>query len=399
MQAPIADVYVEKLMANWLLQHAQVHLSDPIRYANGVAHWLAFFAIEQSSGRLIGPPTVADINSALVERFHAWRASQGVSASTVARDTAALRQPLNWAWKRNMVASAPFVPDPKNKSEPRDLVYTVDQVAAFLDAAWALEERRHVHMFAMIMLSTNARVEAVLELDKNTQHRDGLLYFNAPGRAQTKKRRSIVPVCPTLVPWLEMYPGRAIQWQKRSLDRVTGEPNFELHPVESIKTAFEKTLIAAGICDHARDQRGDELWLPPRGRLGETSPRPKLVGIGSPNTLRHTTSTEMHRRGVPEAQIESAAGHRGETTNKRHYNHLRPEYLTGFIDGVEAFWADVGKLTKAHLRYQRDTKIFDLASTRREGAKKVLSFQGVEVVPLTGLEPVTPALRMRCSTN
>jgi Phage integrase family len=387
-------------MADWLLQHAQVHLSDPVRYANGIAHWQAFFAVEQSSGRLLGPPTVADINSALVERFHAWRAGQGVSTSTVARDTAALRQPLNWAWKkRNLIPSAPFVPDPKNKTEPRELVYTVDQIAAFLEAAWALEERRHVHMFAMIMLSTNARVEAVLELDKATQYRDGLLYFNAPGRTQTKKRRSIVPVCPTLAPWLDLYSGRAIQWQKRLVDKETGTPHFELHPVESIKTAFEKTLIAAGIYEHARDEQGSELWLPARGRLGENSPRPKLVGIGSPNTLRHTTTTEMHRRGVPEAQIESAAGHRGETTNKKHYNHLRPEYLTDFIDGVEAFWADVGKLTNTHLRYQRDTKIIDLAVARQKGAQKVAVSQCFDMVPLTGLEPVTPALRMRCSTS
>ncbi len=203
--APFKVVYVEKLMADWLLQHAQVHLSDPVRYANGVSHWQAFFAVEQSSGRLLGPPTVADINSVLMERFHTWHAAQGVSTSTIARDTAALRQPLNWAWKkRNLIPSAPFVPDPRNKSEPRELVYTVDQVAAFLEAAWALEERRHIHMFTMIMLSTNARVEAALELDKDTQHRGGLLYFNAPGRAQTKKRRSIVLVCPTLAPWLDL---------------------------------------------------------------------------------------------------------------------------------------------------------------------------------------------------
>ena len=123
--------------------------------------------------------------------------------------------------------------------------------------------------------------------------------------------------------------------------------------------------MAAGICEHACDADGQALWLPPRQRLGESATRPKLVGLGSPNTLRHTTSTEMHRRGVPEAQIETAAGHRGDGTNKRHYRHLRPEYLTQFIDGLESFWADVGKLTQAHLRYQRDTKIVDLAPARR----------------------------------
>ena len=101
MQAPIEHVYVEKLMADWLLQHAQPKLADPVRYANGVVHWQSFFAVEQSAGRLIGPPTVADITTALVERFHAWRAAQGVSPATISRDTAALRQPLTQMTRLN----------------------------------------------------------------------------------------------------------------------------------------------------------------------------------------------------------------------------------------------------------------------------------------------------------
>lgn len=92
--------------------------------------------------------------------------------------------------------------------------------------------------------------------------------MNAPGRQRTKKRRRVVPICPTLEPWLKLF-----------------------------------------------------------------------------------------RRGVPESQIDTAAGHRGAGTNNR---HLRPEYLTQFIDGVDSLWADVGKLTTVHRRYQRDTTIFDL---------------------------------------
>ena len=250
-------------------------------------------------------------------------------------------------------------------------------------------------MFTMIMLSTNARVEAVLELDKDVQVHDDRIFFNVPGRQQTKKRRSIVPICPTLRPWLDDYRGRAIQWRKPWIDPETGERGFDLEPVESIKTAFKKTLIDAGICRHAIDDAGSPLWLPPRQKLGETAPRPKLVAIGSPNTLRHTASTEMHRRGVPEAQIETAAGHRGQGTNKRNYMHVRPEYLTDFIDGVEAFWSDVSKFTQAHLRYRRDTKVIDFGAARHDRTKNIVQNQSLEMVPLTGLEPVTPALRMR----
>ncbi|WP_294329029.1 hypothetical protein [uncultured Sphingomonas sp.] len=258
----------------------------------------------------------------------------------------------------------------RRQSEPRDLVYTTEQVAALLEVAWAYEQRHHIHMFIMIMLNTNARVEAVLELDKDVQVRDGLIYFDAPGRQQTKKRRSIVPICPTLAPWLEIHRGRAIQWRKPHPNAITGQTACRLGPVDSIKTAFAKTLIEAGLCEQAVDPAGAECWLPPHRKFGETMPRPKLIGIGSPNTLRHTASTEKHRRGVPEPQIETAAGHRGTGTNQKHYRHLRLEYLSDFIDGVESFWAEVGRHTDAHLRYRRDTKIIDLASARNSPSKK-----------------------------
>lgn len=369
VEQPIDATYVENLMADWLLKHAIPNLSDPTRYSNGVKHWQTFFAEERRAGRLTGQPTVADINTALVSRFHTWRRAHGVSAATISRDTAALRQPLNWAWKTNLIPSAPFVPDVHGKPEPKDLVYTMEQVAAILEAALAVPEREHIHLFAITMLSTHARVEAVLGCDLDVQYQDGLIYWNAPGRAQTKKRRSIIKVGPTLAQWLEGRTGRLIQWKRGRFD-ASGKWVHELLPADSIKNAFERTLLAAGLRDHALDERGEPIWLPARRKLGETAPRPKLIGIGSPNTLRHTCSTELHRRGVPEAQIDTAAGHSGDSTNKRHYRHLRPEYLSDFIGAVEDYWGEMAKLTTAHLRYQRDTKIVDFGAARVKGSPK-----------------------------
>ena len=363
-QQPIGAASVQEIVNSWLEKHAYPNLSDPIRYRDGARRWREFFDEERRAGRLTGPPTVADINSDLVRRFHAWRRQQGVGGHTIARDTAALRQPLNWAWKNNLIPSAPFVPDVRSteKAEPRDLVYSIEQIAALLEAARATPEREHIHLFAMLMLSTNGRVEAVLELEA-AQIQDGLIYFNAPGRAQTKKRRSVVPVCPTLAPWLVGASGRLIQWRKRvRWSAELGDYEYERRPADSIKKAFEGTLVAAGITERSHDADGEPVWLPARGRLGETAPRPKLVGLGSPNTLRHTTNTHMHARGVPEAQIETAAGHRGTGTNQRHYRHLRPEYLTQFIDGVESLWADIGKLTTAHLRADQRPKVVALST-------------------------------------
>ena len=294
------------------------------------------------------------------------RQKEGVSAHTISRDVSALRNGLNWNWKNERIPSAPFIPDVKDKPEGRQVVYSPEQVAAILETALATPEREHVHLFTMVMLSTHARVEAVLGFDLDVQLQGNLLYFNPPGRQQTKKRRSIVPVAPTLAPWLEGRAGRLIQWKRGRFDGEGDDKRWthDSIPADSIDRAFENTLIAAGVCEPELDDEGEPVWLPARKRIGETAPRPKIVGIGSPNTLRHTCSTEMHKRGVPEAQIDFAAGHRGEGTNKRHYRHLRPDYLPDFIAGVEDFWAEVGRYTKAHLRYQNDTKVIDFGAAR-----------------------------------
>lgn len=361
---------VEAIMADWLVEHAEKHLSDPTRYANSIAHWLRFFKAERQAGRLTGAPTVADVKKALVERFITLRQSEGASAHTISRDIAALRQPLNWAWKEERIESAPFVPDIKGKPEGKTLVYSPQQVAALLDAARAEPDREHVALLAMIALSTHGRLEAILELTTD-QIQDNLIYFNAPGRAQTKKRRSIVPIAPTLAPWLADLPdGKVIQWKKPKRSATTGRIEYEMLPAGSVKKSFEKCLIAAGISAVDTDDQGEPIWLPPRKRLGETKPRPKLIGLGSPNTLRHTCSTEMHRRGVPEAQIDTAAGHSGDGTNKKHYRHLRPDYLEDFIAGVESFWAEVGRHTNAHLRSHSDPKIISIGSAKASRSKK-----------------------------
>ena len=358
VEAAPDEVLVENLLADWLLHVEKVN-SDPIRSAHCVKQWLTFFDIERKAGRITRGPYVCDIKQKLCRRFIEWRQSHvgsrrlsHVSGATISRDLAALRAALRFAWKNEVIPAAPFVPEieKSEKSAPKDLVYTPEQVARLLEVASATPERAHVHLFTMIMLSTIGRAEATLELDRDKkQIRDGLIYFLEPGKAQTGKRRSIVPIAPTLRPWLGEGTGKVIQYRTSKFDAETGEWQEIVKPTNSIRTAFAKCLIEAGICEPERDAQGDVIMLPPRSKLGETETRPKMRAIGSVNTLRHTASTEMHRRGVPEAQIDLAAGHAGVGTNKKNYRHLRPDYLAELIDGVEAFWADVGKHTDAHI--------------------------------------------------
>jgi integrase len=366
------EVLLADITEKWLRRHV-AQLEEASRYASSVLILDRFWDQQRRQGKLADPLTVGSITSATVDAFIAFRRAEGVSAPTISRDLAALRGPINWALKENIITAAPRIKDVKGKEKRKELEWSPEQVAAIIEAAWAVEERRHVHLFAMIHCSTHGRTEAIIDLDAETQIRDGLIYFNAPGRLQTRKRRSIVPICPTLAPWLDGITGKVIRYRvpTSAKTRAAGGPEFYERPTRDIGNAFDATLIAAHmlrpelkLARHAVDEKGQKAWLPPRSRLGEVDMRPKLIGIGSPNTLRHTIHTWHQRQGVPQAQIDAAAGHSSEQGSGANYTHLRPTYLKEFIDSTEAFWAAVGEHTKCHLRYQSDTKVVSMAATR-----------------------------------
>ena len=242
----------------------------------------------------------------------------------------------------------------KEKAKPRDLTYSMEQVAALLEAAWSRPERHHVFLYSLIALSTCGRSEAILDLHEHQIDR-GLIFFLDPDRDQTSKRRSVVPIAPTLAPWLKGITGKVIKYRAELAPAKWAAPDvpeFFERDCYDLGNAFDACLVEAGISRPVLHAEGDPVMLPPRRRLGETEPRPKLRGRGTPNTLRHTIITEMHARGVPEAQIEAAAGHIGEGTNKRNYRHLRPDYLAELIEAVEDYWSEMKRYTTVHLRLQ-----------------------------------------------
>jgi integrase len=343
---------VADLLAIWQREHV-AKKADAERYVISIQHLLRFFAAQRQDGAVTAGVTVADVNARFVERFIMFRRAEGVGGHTISRDLAALRGALNYAWRNEHITTVPFVGDVdrKEKAKPRDLVYTPREVARLLDAAARLPERAHVFLYIMIALSTCGRSEAILDL-QGDQIGDGLIRFLERGRAQTSKRRSIVPIAPTLAPWLRGITGKVIVYRAAIAEKRLqhGGPTHFQRDSYDIGKAFEGCLIEAGICDPVLDADGEPVLLPARAKLGETEPRARLKGRGTPNTLRHTIMTEMHKRGVPEAQIEMAAGHVGEGTNKRNYRHLRPDYLAELMAAIEDYWAEVGKFTQAHAR-------------------------------------------------
>ena len=352
--APLAlsEIAVVDLLDVWQLEHV-ANLGDPARYAISVQHWLEFFREQRQLGLVGQQVMAADLRKALIDRFIAYREEQGAGGHTISRDLAAVRGALNYAFRAEIIVAPPFIRDvdAKEKSKPRELVYTYEQIAAILDAAASRPERHHLFLYILIQLSTCGRSEAILDLHAH-QLQDRLIHFLAPDRQQSSKRRSIVPIAPTLAPWLMGLEGKVIVYRAEIAEhrRKPGGPTHFERDCYDVGNAFDHCLIEAGLSRVVHDQYGVPVMLPPRRKIGETERRPKLSGIGSPNTLRHTIITEMHRRGVAEAQIETASGHAGEGTNKRNYRHLRPDDLAELIEAVESLWADIDAFTHIHRR-------------------------------------------------
>ena len=240
------DVLLAELTAMWLEQHV-VTLEAPDRYIDSVEVLETFWAHMRAQRLLPEPLTVLSITNGLVDAFIAWRAGQGASAPTISRDIAALRGPISWGMKNNHLTAAPRIKDVKGRKKRKELEWSPEQVAAILDAASADEQRRHVHLFAMINLSTHGRSEAILELDADTQIRGGMIYFLRPDEEQTRKRRAIVPICPTLAPWLDGVKGKVIRYRVpiSAKKRAAGGEEFFERPTANIGNGFEGVLLAA----------------------------------------------------------------------------------------------------------------------------------------------------------
>lgn len=364
---PKAAAIVTDLLARWLRDHV-TRKADAARYAISVKHLLRFFEREQRLGRIIGGVTVADINKQLVDRFIAFRKAERIGGHTISRDLAALRGALNWSWREELIEATPFVKDveARDKAKPRNLIYSMEEVAALLEAAWGRPERHHVFLYTMIALSTCGRSEAILDLHGHQIDR-GLIYFLDPDRDQTSKRRSIVPIAPTLAPWLEGISGKVIKYRAEIAEAKwakPGVPEYFERDCYDLGNAFDACLVEAGISRQLSDASGELKFHPPRRKLGETDPRPAMKGRGTPNTLRHTIITEMHRRGVDERQIDMAAGHAPIGTGKRNYMHLRPDYLAEMIEAVETYWSEMRRYTTVHLRSQCGPSVVSMSAAR-----------------------------------
>ena len=95
-------------------------------------------------------------------------------------------------------------------------------------------------------------------------------------------------------------------------------------------------------------------------------------------TLRHSIHTYLAARGVPKAQIDTAAGHSTDRGTGDEYNHLRPDYLKDFIAGIEAFWFEVDTHADVHRQaLASQIRALTCASETRFQAQRRIRMQNI----------------------
>jgi hypothetical protein len=392
-QAP-AEVGLSTVLTRYLSEHCDPEdgskgVADPARQSYAV---LSIEAYLEHRRRRIGTQlvTVADLGRDFVTDFARFRRTSGVADSTIKRELAVLAAAVRWAADGELIASLPHLPKLRGadalKTRGRTLAYSLPQLAAILEAAWADPRRHHVHLFVITMLASHARTEAILDCNLDAQYVDGVIDWLGPGREQTKKRRSMTPVGPTLESWLDGRTGKLIKFRALKAERnwtrdENGEPvpKWLERPTLEIDTAWRKTVIAAGLAHPSLrlalprlDPDGEQLIRivkePGKQGRGAAHQEPVWQALGSPNTLRHTVHTQLRRVGVPRAQIDAASGH-SEPGTGRHYDHLDAKHdLKDLTAGIEQIFAELAQLTKVHLRSQNGPKIIDLATARAANA-------------------------------
>jgi hypothetical protein len=378
-----ADAGISGILGRYLAEHCS-KLRAPQLPAGAAVHLEAFFAEQRRTGALPAFVAVADINARVVDRYIAWRQRAGVVGETINRELSTLRGALNWAWKEEIIQARPFIKSvPEDKcSGPRDLEWSQEQVAAILEAAWADEWRHHLHLFTITSLSTHFRTEAILEFNIDQQLKGNLLHSLRPNERQTRKRRSTVPMVPTLAEWLKGRTGKLIRFRVPVAEKHWADPDVpEWHEREtfSIKTGFAGVIVAAGLAhpslgmvEPLLDSRGDQVlkhFKRPNLATGRIpDPEPQWRPIGSPNTLRHSLHTYLQTKGVPQAQIDMAAGHSSERGSGKNYTHLRPDYLREFAAAIEDYWREMDSLTTVHRRTQIGPKVIPLRPATQKSA-------------------------------
>lgn len=215
--------------------------------------------------------------------------------STIRKELGVLVAALNHAREQHRLTRVPPIELPPSAPR-RDRWCTPEEVAALLQATLAaggsttkkvdagIKLRRHLRLFIMLALATGGRRSALTEIKwVQVDLVNGMIDLNAPGRAQTAKRRPRVPIDAWMVDALK-------EAQTPFVIECRGKP------VKSIARAFHALAVRAGLPDV------------------------------TPHVLRHTVGTWAAQAGKPMGHIAWLLGHSSQTTTEI-YAHQHPDFI------------------------------------------------------------------------
>ena len=306
------QVLIDNVLLGYWNNHAKDLPSANAQW-NGLAYWHEYWTGQ----------TVSEITPQEQRRFRHWLENKGVGNGGIDRILSVGRAALNRARKWQELREAPHIfglltSEAKRSRAPMGRPITLPELAKMLDAA----RSRHILFYLLIASNTLARPSAVLDLRRSqfdAAHK--LLDLNPRGRSQNKKYRPIVPVTPTLLPWLnsvEAPQGYYVTYRQR--------------PIKSIKQMWYLTREVA-----------------------------ELDSSITPYSIRHGMAREMRKRRVATEQISLFLGHlpKGSDATTSIYAPYDPDFCAEAVEAIERIMADVRGLLK---RANIDQPMHDVAA-------------------------------------
>lgn len=247
------------------------------------------------SGRAILPHFGAlrpdQIDAAACRDYAKARAATGRQAGTIWTELGHLRTCLRWAERTGLIDRAPHIERPQ-KPAPKDRYLT----HAEIDRLLAAEAGAHVRLAILLMLTTAARIGAVLDLTWDRVDLGRRQINLRVADAATRKGRAVVPINDTLMAALTTAREAALS------DYVV---EWGGKQVASIKTGFNRAVDRAG-----------------------------LAGV-TPHVLRHTAAVHMAEAGIPMEEIAQYLGHSSVQTTREIYARFSPTHLRRAADVLD----------------------------------------------------------------
>jgi integrase len=237
-----------------------------------------------------GDLIIAELTPAKQLEFIKQRRAKGEHDGYIKRTLGAARAAVGWLHRQGELSSVPyFILSELKDSRPRERVLELDELQALWRQLGDLPLRR----FVAILIGTGARPGAVVnitpyQVDMVRKRID----LQPPGKPATDKRNPILPIVPSLMPWLEPRAPYIVEYRMKKL-----------------RAGWRAARISAGL--------GADV---------------------TPYVIRHTVATALDEHDVPEGQIEQWLGHGKESTTRRWYikrRVYRPTYLAAAAAAVE----------------------------------------------------------------